>query len=333
MLTITIKIYLLASLHIGDRKQTMRGDADVIVKNIRIAQILVFFACISVLALPVLNTLIVAPSFTEFLKNVAEKILVKSATKMTNHIDSQEDLTNKTTFSKEFFQQVEKERMLLNLDKVKIFTRAGEIIYSSDTTDIGTYTQKKFFSDLVEHKETKSLLVVEDKDQPDKALFLVETYVPIFKNGRTIGVFEIYYDMTETKQDLAKLESTINWIVLSVSLALLLAVLGSSYLTRRNSLLREKTEAEKDDLIKELSTALGEIKALRGILPLCSFCKKIRDDSGYWEQVDVYIHQHSNADISHSVCPDCAEEQYPDIYQKVLERKTLTPENGPSENP
>ena len=58
---------------------------------------------------------------------------------------------------------------------------------------------------------------------------------------------------------------------------------------------------------------LTEIKTLRGILPLCSFCKKIRDDKGYWEQVDVYIHKYSQADISHSVCPECAKEHYPDL--------------------
>lgn len=63
---------------------------------------------------------------------------------------------------------------------------------------------------------------------------------------------------------------------------------------------------------RELENALKEIQTLREILPLCSFCKKIRDDEGYWEQVDVYIQKHLQADISHSVCPKCAEEHYPD---------------------
>jgi len=63
----------------------------------------------------------------------------------------------------------------------------------------------------------------------------------------------------------------------------------------------------------ELQQALKEIKTLRGILPLCSFCKKIRDDKGYWEEVDVYIHKHSQADISHGICPECAKEHYPDL--------------------
>ncbi len=63
----------------------------------------------------------------------------------------------------------------------------------------------------------------------------------------------------------------------------------------------------------ELTKALKEIKTLRGILPICSFCKKIRDDEGYWEQVDVYIQKHLQADISHGVCPKCAKEHYSDL--------------------
>ena len=62
--------------------------------------------------------------------------------------------------------------------------------------------------------------------------------------------------------------------------------------------------------------AIEEIKTLRGILPLCSFCKKIRDDDGYWEQVDIYIHKHLPADISHSVCPDCMKKHYALNYPK-----------------
>ena len=73
---------------------------------------------------------------------------------------------------------------------------------------------------------------------------------------------------------------------------------------------RKQAEEERERLILELQTALKEIKTLQGILPLCSFCKKIRDDKGYWEQVDVYLHKYSQADISHSVCPECLEKHY-----------------------
>ena len=61
-----------------------------------------------------------------------------------------------------------------------------------------------------------------------------------------------------------------------------------------------------------------EIKVLRGILPICSFCKKIKDDKGNWEQVDTYISRHSGVDPSHSVCPECAAKHYPELYRPSL---------------
>jgi len=64
-----------------------------------------------------------------------------------------------------------------------------------------------------------------------------------------------------------------------------------------------------------------EIKTLRGILPICLFCKKIRDDKGYWEQVDIYINKYSEADISHSVCPECAKIHYPKQYEAIMKKK------------
>jgi hypothetical protein len=73
---------------------------------------------------------------------------------------------------------------------------------------------------------------------------------------------------------------------------------------------RKQAEAQKEQLVVELQKALNEVKTLRGILPFCSFCKKVRNDEGYWEQVDIYIHQHSDADISHGVCPNCMKEHY-----------------------
>ncbi len=77
-------------------------------------------------------------------------------------------------------------------------------------------------------------------------------------------------------------------------------------------------EEKKDELILKLQEALSEIKTLNGLLPICSCCKKIRDDNGYWNQIEVYIRDRSDADFSHGICPDCAKEVYPDHYKKIL---------------
>ena len=80
------------------------------------------------------------------------------------------------------------------------------------------------------------------------------------------------------------------------------------------ALYKHKAEEEREKLIGELAYALAEIKTLRGILPMCSSCKKIRDDEGYWNQLEVYIQEHSNAVFSHSFCPECAKKLYPEIF-------------------
>ncbi len=80
---------------------------------------------------------------------------------------------------------------------------------------------------------------------------------------------------------------------------------------------RNRAEREREELIKKLQDSLAEIRALRGILPLCSFCKRIRDDEGYWEKVDIYINKHFEADISHAICPECLKIHYPDEYKEI----------------
>jgi hypothetical protein len=76
---------------------------------------------------------------------------------------------------------------------------------------------------------------------------------------------------------------------------------------------RKRVELEREKLINELQDALTEVKALSGLLPICASCKKIRDDKGYWNQIESYIRDHSEAEFSHSICPECAKKLYPDL--------------------
>ena len=73
---------------------------------------------------------------------------------------------------------------------------------------------------------------------------------------------------------------------------------------------------ENRKTIEELRKALGEVKALKGLLPICSNCKKIRDDGGYWSSVESYVSAHSDAEFSHSVCPDCMTSLYPGMKRE-----------------
>ncbi len=90
--------------------------------------------------------------------------------------------------------------------------------------------------------------------------------------------------------------------------------------SRREYHLEVELKGERDRQIalnKKLKSSLEEIKILQGILPICSNCKKIRDDAGYWNQIEGYIQSHSDAQFSHSVCPDCAKRLYPDLDLKL----------------
>ncbi|GEM_PF-1324294 len=82
---------------------------------------------------------------------------------------------------------------------------------------------------------------------------------------------------------------------------------------------RMYAERERERLIKELQDALNKVKTLSGLLPICAFCKNIRDDGGYWHQVEAYIKEHSEANFSHGVCPDCAQKHYPEYFKETKE--------------
>ncbi len=77
---------------------------------------------------------------------------------------------------------------------------------------------------------------------------------------------------------------------------------------------RKRVEEERERLITELEEALAEVKKLSGLIPICAKCKKIRDDTGYWEYLEKYISERSEAQFSHSICPECARKLYPELY-------------------
>jgi CheY-like chemotaxis protein len=84
---------------------------------------------------------------------------------------------------------------------------------------------------------------------------------------------------------------------------------------------RKQAEEERKKMILQLQDALEKVKQLSGLLPICSFCKKIRDDDGYWNKIETYIETHSEAEFSHSMCHECAKKRYPEIYNDKSEEE------------
>ena len=77
----------------------------------------------------------------------------------------------------------------------------------------------------------------------------------------------------------------------------------------------KRTEADKEKLIADLEKALQKVSRLSGLLPICVVCKKVRDDQGYWKQLETYVQEQSGAEIQHSICAQCSEKQYPEFYK------------------
>ena len=91
-------------------------------------------------------------------------------------------------------------------------------------------------------------------------------------------------------------------------------------LQEKNAQLETKNE-QLQEKNTQLQEALDNIKTLKGFIPICANCKKIRDDEGFWEQVEVYVRDHTEAEFSHGICPDCMQELYPELYEKLDERR------------
>ncbi len=102
------------------------------------------------------------------------------------------------------------------------------------------------------------------------------------------------------------------WKVLTNRGLALFAIWVTAVLSQQRRVIEEKREKA----VRERQEAQAQLKILRGFLPICASCKKIRDDKGAWNQIEAYIRDHSEAEFSHGICPDCAERLYPEFYRK-----------------
>ena len=285
---------------------------------------IVILSIASTVAIPLINIFLTTPAFTRFVIGHTEEELTDIALDISAILEINDPILDDTILNQKVISKIGESKSLFNLEKIKVFSSTGKIIHSTDLKDIGARTERNFFDSIIRNKKIFSVLVVKKKDPPkgiktDRTI--LETYVPILRKKEVIGVFEIYFDMSDLKNEFEGIISRINYIVIGISLLLLSFVIISLAHTYKTFNAQRKTEIEKDKLIEDLTKALNEIKRLRGILPLCSFCKKVRNDSGYWEQVDVYIDKYSGADISHSICPECAKKEYPQEFEDISDEE------------
>jgi signal transduction histidine kinase len=151
------------------------------------------------------------------------------------------------------------------------------------------------------------------------------SYVKLFKPwGWIIGTGIFFEEINDEIVHLTKGLFCISIAIIVITLLLSLYIIMNSLdemkkrLTAEKELNQYKDELEElvEQRTEKLQEAMSHVKILSGFLPICASCKKIRDDKGYWNQIESYIREHSEADFSHGICPDCATTLYPELYGK-----------------
>jgi hypothetical protein len=278
---------------------------------------LLTLSVVIVILLPTYNAAFIYPSLTKlFADNIA-----KDATSIAKHFSSM--LADRTTeLSKgavdyEILREIDTLKEDFGLTKLKIFSKSGEILFSTNPEEIGKINIERYFHDIVARGGVYTKLInknTESLEHQRMFVDVVETYVPVMKDGVFLGAFEIYYDITEKKRSLDRLLLISFGIVIILGLAVFTVSIVNFVKERRNLIERKRAEDEREKLIGELQDALAEVRTLSGLLPICASCKKIRDDQGYWNQIEDYISSRSEATFSHGICPDCAKKLYPEYY-------------------
>lgn len=127
--------------------------------------------------------------------------------------------------------------------------------------------------------------------------------------------------MVTAKSDLSNLQEAfaagaIDFITKPVTSVELLARAASALALKKEMDCRKTREGELLRSNDELQKALREVKVLRGLIPICASCKKIRNDGGFWQQLEEYVGEHSEAEFSHGICQPCVKKLYPGVYQE-----------------
>jgi PAS domain S-box-containing protein len=161
------------------------------------------------------------------------------------------------------------------------------------------------FGYKLQEVEAKSISMLSPADAPDEMPVILEW----LKRGDPIKDFEA---VRRTKNG--------RLIHVAISISAVKGTQGritSASIIARDIEERVRTEKERDALFRQLQSSLAEVQLLSGLLPICACCKKVRDDRGYWTQVEIYVHERTNAEFTHGICPDCAKKYREQMKQSM----------------
>jgi len=184
---------------------------------------------------------------------------------------------------------------------------------------LSKYTKRHSREHLLFEAQMSKRLIMADVVEvgyinPGRWLHISNTYKKLNMIPEDFSLEGFLYDRNPTPD--------FRWLYLSLTVVIFIAVVAfliSGRFYKLNRSLKEEMsrrreiERVREKLVVNLQEAIKEIKTLRGIIPICSHCKKIRDDKGYWSQIESYISEHSEAEFSHGICTECAKKYYPDM--------------------
>ena len=197
----------------------------------------------AVLFLPLDVFLFLHPSFTKMLIDSAEKEAIYIGTHLSSMLPKDEVAIKRAYMSDAFHNQIKEELQNFHIMKIKTFSSSGDVVFSTDHKEIGELNKRNYFQEIVAKGNNHAKLTKKNtKTLEDKVVTVdvIETYIPIMSNGKFIGAFEIYYDITERKKELDKLIIRSSLVVFAVVFALLIAIILVSSNAKRANVERKK---------------------------------------------------------------------------------------------
>jgi len=298
------------------------------------------------------GNLFIYPTFTHTLIEQVEEEAVMVGNHMSILIFANDPALDNTglQYNSQEFDETLKD---FNIQKLKVFAADGKTIFSTDSKDIGVMNEHNYFRTQVARGNVFSRVVKKNTKTLEDQIMkvdVVETYVPVMRRNKFMGALEVYYEITDQLKTIRR--SVLICNILSVGLIVLFLILGMFVARRLDENIAEKehnrhflrivnldlkeqieqrlkAEQEKEQVIAELQQSLEKINVLSGLVPICSFCKNIRNDAGYWEQMEAYVEKYSEAQFSHGLCPACAAKHYPEVD---LEDENSPDDQDPQQN-
>jgi len=194
-----------------------------------------------------------------------------------------------------------KETALNRIEYKDLCDNSNELIQSVTPEGRFRYINNAWLRTLGYSKKQAARMTIFDIIHPDELEHCLELFTKVM-SGKDIGLVSTAFLTRDGERIFV--EGSVNCQFVN----------GKPTYTRaifRDITERKKVEEERERMFKELEKALNEVKTLSGLFPICAWCKKIRDDKGYWEGVEQYIEQHTQAEFSHGVCPECKNKFFP----------------------